>query len=396
MFLDAVTRDYNYAPSAVMVAAPTLWLRELVAIAKAAQSITERIVSKDLISLWKDVEPEVAHQITAEYLVKSSSAIILLGNLAQSHPRFAELRALAGIIADLTGASLGYLPEGAGTVGAWLAGCVPHRGPGGNLVEVGQNWHNMVTGGVKGLLILGAELDHDCANSDAAVKGLRNTDFVVSLSPWNSRAQEDYADAILPVTPYAETSGTYVNLEGRWQGFQGAATPLGEARPGWKVLRVLGNLLDLKGFDYFSSEQVLSEVKELIGIITPNNFMPWRIPQEIKSSQKGLTRFGEVPPYAGDALVRRANVLQATPDGQIGVAARINATTATHLGLADFIMVTVHQGESKADLPLVMDNRVAEGCVSVPSAVLETATLGENFGDVKLIAVTATPDRIII
>jgi NADH-quinone oxidoreductase subunit G len=394
MFLDAVTRDYNYAPSAVMVASPSLWLRELVAVAKAAQVLSGRSVPAELTSLWKGIEPEVVHQITAEYLAQATSAMVFLGNLAQAHPRFADLRALANIIADLTNATVGYLPEGAGTVGAWLAGCVPHRGPGGKSVEPGQDWHAMVSGGVKGLLVLGAELDRDCIDPGAALHGVKKADFVVSLSPWSSAAQENYADALLPVTPYAETSGTYVNLEGQLQSFQGVVPPVGETRPGWKVLRVLANLLDLSGFDYFSSDQVLSEIRETIGEITPDNKVSWRVPDGL--GREGIVRFGEVPPYGGDALVRRAPALQATPDGQVPIVARLHSATVAQLGLGNVERVTVRQGEGKVDLPMVQDDRVAEGCVSVPVALNETAMLGTSFGEIELVAARAVEERVAV
>ncbi|CAK0747399.1 NADH-quinone oxidoreductase subunit G [Gammaproteobacteria bacterium] len=387
MFLDAVARDYNYSPSAVMVAPPGMWERELLAVAKAAQAITGRIAPSDLVALWAGVEPGAAHRMTAEYLSQSQSAVILLGNLAQAHPRFASLRALAGAVAELTGASVGYLPEGAGTVGAWLAGCVPHRGPGGKSVALGQDWYTMVKGGVKGLVVLGAELDRDCADPGTTLRGLKKADFIVSLSPWISPAQESYADAILPVTPYAETSGTYVNLEGCWQGFQGATAPVGEARPAWKVLRVLGNLLNLSGFDYFSSDQVLAEVREATGVVTPSNAVPWWAPQGISSATKGLERIGEVPPYAGDALVRRAPALQSTVDGRTPVTARVHSATLAQLGLVGATMVSVRQGEGEIDLPVVVDDRVAEGCVVVPAAMTETAMLGPNLGSIELAAV---------
>ncbi|CAK0751442.1 NADH-quinone oxidoreductase subunit G [Gammaproteobacteria bacterium] len=386
MFLDAVARDYNYAPSAVMVAPPSMWERELLAVAKAAQAITGRSVSSDLVVLWKGIEPGVSHQITADYLTQSSSAVVLLGNLAQAHPRFAALRALAGVVAELTGATVGYLPEGAGTVGTWLAGCVPHRGPGGKpAASVGQDWRTMVTGGVKGLVVLGAELDRDCADPAAALKGLKKADFVVSLSPWTSPAQESYAHAILPVAPYAETSGTYVNLEGRWQSFQGVVPPLGETRPAWKVLRVLGNLLNLSGFDYFSSDQVLAEAREVIGVVTPDNVIPWQPLQGGSVAQKGLERIGEVPIYSGDALVRRATALQATVDGCVPVAIRIHSATLAQAGFTGATVITVRQGEGEVDLPVMVDDRIAEGCISIAASVAETAVLGPTFGIVELI-----------
>jgi NADH-quinone oxidoreductase subunit G len=388
MFLDAVRRDYNYAPSAIMVASPSLWLRELMMIAKAAQSISGRSVPEDLTSLWKNMKPEVVHQITAEYLSQASSSIILMGNLMHAHPKFSELRTMVGLVADLTGSTVGYLPEGAGAVGAWLAGCVPHRGPGGKILENGgQNWYTMVTGGVKGLVVFGAELDRDCANPGAATKGVKAADFVVSLTPWNSPAQESYADALLPIAPYAETSGTYINLEGRWQNFQGATPPLGETRPGWKVLRVLANLLDLEGFDYFSSDQVASEARAVIGDVVPDNRIPWLSIPKVVTSVEGGDRCGEVPPYAGDALVRRAPALQATPDGREAINIRIHSSTAVRLGLAGATRARVRQGEGVVDLPLILDDRVAEGCVVIPATVAETSILGENLGKLAIEAV---------
>jgi len=395
MFLDAVARDYNYAPSAIMVAPPSMWEHELLAVAKAAQAITGRAVSSDLVALWEGVNPDLQHQVTADYLTQSSSAAVLLGNLAQAHPRFAALRALAGVVAELTGATVGYLPEGAGSVGAWLTGCVPHRGPGGKPATPGQDWRTMVTGGVKGLLVLGAELDRDCADPAAALKGLKKADFVVSLSPWTSPAQESYADAILPIAPYAETSGTYVNLEGRWQSFQGVTAPVGETRPGWKVLRVLGNLLGLSGFDYFSSDQVLAEARETIGIVIPNNIMPWQAPQGI-SGAGGLERLGDVPIYAGDALVRRASALQATPDGCASIVARLHSASLAQAGLTGASIVTVRQGDEEIDLPVVVDDRVAKGCVLIAAAVAETAALGPILSAVELIPVVTLAQRVAV
>ncbi len=389
MFLDAVARDYNYSPNATMVVPPSRWERELLAVAKAAQAASGRAVSSGLAVLWEGVEVSDAARVTAEYLVQAASAIILMGNLARSHPRFSVLRSLVGVVAELTGATVGYLPEAAGTVGAWLAGCVPHRGPGGKPVMMGQDWRTQVSGGVRGLLVLGAELERDCADPALALKGLQNADFVVSLSSWITPAQESYAHALLPVSPYAETSGTFVNLEGHWQGFQGAAAPVGEARPAWKVLRVLGNLMALSGFDYFSSDQVLAEAREAIGVITPSNVVPWAVPQTIGSGTSCLERLSEVPPYAQDALVRRASALQSTPDGRVPVAARVHPATVARIGLSGVARVVVRQGGESVNLPLLVDDRVAEGCVLVPMASVETAALGPTAEEVELVAVSA-------
>ena len=390
-FLDAEYREYNYPPNAVMVASPGEWLQELLSVAKAAQEITGRTVSQEWSSLWKDLEPSVLHQTTARYLSQSSPSLVLLGNSAQAHASFADLRRIAGLLVELTDSKIGYLPEAAGTVGAWLTGCVPHRGPGKQSVASGLDWHGMLAGGVKGLLVLGAELDKDCADP-AAAQGLKKTSFVVSLSPWNSPAQERYANAILPIAPYAETSGTYVNLEGKWQSFQGAANPLGETRPGWKVLRVLANLLDLEGFDYFSSEQVLAEAGDIIGEISPDNTISGKTPKHV-IPPKGLSRVGETPPYAMDALVRRSPALQATKDGKVSAVARIHSITLARLGLGDVSEVVVRQDEVEAVLPVVVDDRMALGCVSITSSLNETAVLRSTFGVLEL---SAPEDQVAV
>ncbi|CAK0747128.1 NADH-quinone oxidoreductase [Gammaproteobacteria bacterium] len=391
-FLDAQHREYNYPPNAVMVASPGEWLQELLLVAKAAQAITGRAILQEWSSLWKDLEASALHQATARYLSQSPSSLILIGNSAQSHTNFADLRRIVGLLAELTDSKIGYLPEAAGTVGAWLAGCVPHRGPGKKSVVSGLDWRAMLTGdSVKGLLVLGAELDKDCADP-VAVHGLKKTSFVVSLSSWSGPAQERYANAILPIAPYAETSGTYVNLEGKWQSFQGAADPVGETRPGWKVLRVLGNLLDLEGFDYFSSEQVLAEARGVIGEVSPNNMISGKTPKHV-TPPKGLSRVGETPPYAVDALVRRSPALQATKDGKVAAVARIHSATLAHLGLENVSEVVVRQDAVEVTLPVVADDRMAVGCVSIPASMSETAILGATFGTLEL---SAPEDQVAI
>jgi NADH-quinone oxidoreductase subunit G len=246
--------------------------------------------------------------VTAEHLqvvdsLKSNERkAIWLGALAQRHPAFGSLRGLAAELAALTGATLGILAEGANAAGAHLAGAVPDAGA----LDAGQ----MLTTSLHSYVLLGVEPQADSlsASAAAAMAGAR---FVVALTPYASDELKAVATVLLPIGSFAETSGTYVSLEGRWQSFAGAAQPVGESRPAWKVLRVLGNLLGLQGFAQSTSEEVLAEARALA-----DGAAPQAVPQgggvAAIAADAVVT---DVPLYQIDALVRRAPALQATRDG---------------------------------------------------------------------------------
>ena len=388
MYLDGVKRERNHPVVVEIVASPKNWPQELAAIASVLLKRTGRQVSPQWQGLLESCSASAEQEQIADRLARGGNVSLFLGNLAVAHPQFASLRALAALIAELVGARLGYLAEGAGTVGAWLAGAVPHRGPGGQEAAAGGlDWRAMVDGGVKGFLVLGAELDRDCADSAAGVAGLQAAEFVVCLSSWTSPAQEAYAHVQLPIAAWTETAGTYVNGEGRWQSFQGAVAPAGESRPAWKVLRVLGNLLDVEGFEYLAVDEVLAEAQKIIGEIVPSNALKLNDGVSLSSSGDGLDRFGEVPPYGGDGLVRRAPALQQTVDGQVSSAVRVHPATLERLGLAREELLVISQGNGEVLLPLVADTGVAEGCAVVLAGLAETASLGVAIGPVQLAAV---------
>lgn len=236
--------------------------------------------------------------------------LILLGALAQRDGSFTELRALAAALAQLTGAQLGYIADGGNSVAAHFAGAVPHRGAGGQtLGTAGLNVGEMLAAKLKAYVVTGAiEPEQDIAAADA-LNALRAAECVIALSPYASA--KEYADIVLPIGTFAETSGTYVNVEGRWQSVPGAATPVGEARPAWKVLRVLGNLLNLTEFDYLSSEQVRDEVRAKLGETQADN--AYRNTAALTRSAQEVAGY-DVPIYQVDAIVRRATALQLTRD----------------------------------------------------------------------------------
>jgi NADH-quinone oxidoreductase subunit G len=253
----------------------------------------------------------------AQQLADGPRRLILLGAIAQRDPAFADLRLVAVAIAELTGATLGFLPEGGNAVGAHLAGVLPGRTVGGRAVQAhGLNVADMFTARLKSYIVLGAiEPQFDIA-SPAAVEALKAAEFVVALSPYATA--KEYAHVVLPIGTFAETSGTYVNLEGRWQSAPGAAKPVGESRPGWKVLRVLGNLLNQPGFDYVSSDQVADEVRKQVADAGEASPKAAARTLQSKLALAPPSATSDVPLYQIDAIVRRAPALQETPEAQRG------------------------------------------------------------------------------
>jgi NADH-quinone oxidoreductase subunit G len=242
---------------------------------------------------------------------------VLLGQVAQRLEDFAGLRAVAAALAATCGAALGYVADGGNSVGGHLAGALPHRGPGGRPVsEPGRTAGDMLSDPPAAMLLLGLEPEADCAQGPAVLTALEAAGFVVVLNPWATAEMRRYADVILPIGPFAETSGTHVNCEGRWQSFDRAARAFGQSRPGWKVLRVLGNLLGLSGFDYGSSADVRDELAHAIGSVQPDNRFDAEHTLQAARRRQGAATGLEVPMYAVDGLVRRSLPLQMTRDAR--------------------------------------------------------------------------------
>jgi NADH-quinone oxidoreductase subunit G len=256
--------------------------------------------------------PDAAQRAVAEALVAGPKRLVLLGGLAERHPAYADLRAVAASIAALTGATLGYLPGGGNAAGAALAGLLPHREAGGRAAtRSGMDAGAMLTQGLDAYVLFGGiepALDTGYAEAEQTLGRSR---FVLALTPYAPESVRRHAHVVLPIGTFAETSGTFVNVEGRWQTFTAAARLVGEARPGWKVLRVLGNLLNLPGFDYESSEAVRAELVAALGGRHGRGADTayhghWRVQGPLPGA---LT---EAPIYQSDPVVRRAPALQQT------------------------------------------------------------------------------------
>jgi len=258
---------------------------------------------------------------------------------------------------------------------------LPYAG-GSPAAKTGEGAGAMLSAPRPAVLLLGIEPDRDLADPALAVQSLRGSATVVALSAFRSAALEDCADILLPVAAFAETSGTYVNVQGDRQGFAGAVPPPGEARPAWKVLRVLGNLTGLAGFGQDSSEQVRAEVLALC-TQQPDNGLKGSVATAPVLAAASAERIGDRPLYAVDALVRRAAPLQATRDAA-DLAACLAPGLAGALGVADGDRVAIQQGGAAGEFVVRVDPRVAEPCVRLPVAVPGAERLGPAFGELSV------------
>jgi len=283
-------------------------------------------------------------------------------------------------LAEKTGARWGSVVEGNGAA-AWVAGCVPHRSVHSQLDAIaakpGLSAGNMIHSPRKGYLLLNVEPALDCADAKAAADAMKAADFSVALSVFDLRDSVE-ADVLLPVTPYSETSGSYVNCEGRLQSTAGAVPPPGEARPAWKVLRVLGNLFDVEGFDYITSEDVRNEISWAAELATVESSRPEApAPKGSRADGFGLARIADVPLYRVDALVRRAVSLQNTGDNPPAMA-HLGNEEAQRLGVAEGDQVDVAGSVASVSLPVHINAAVPPGSVYVPSGWEATEPLGAS------------------
>jgi NADH-quinone oxidoreductase subunit G len=363
------TDDDLLMPVAVkMIKAPSAWLAalsEVVAAVAAAKGIAAP-------AGFDAIKPSAEAQQTAANLIAGDAAVFL-GNAAAQHPQAAQLHAAAEWIAQNTGAKFGYLTEAANTVGGYIANAA------------GANAQELFAQPRKAYVLLHAEPKFDSANPQVAADALTKADMVVVMSPFQHGF--DYADVLLPVSPFSETSGTFINAAGRAQSFNGSAKPLGDTRPAWKVLRVLGNLLGLSGFEYETSEAIRNEI--LAGATVPSsvaarlNNLSGLAPQAAVAADAGLERIADVSIYSTDGIVRRAESLQMTTDAA-APKAHISTALAAKLGVSGGDDVLVKQGEGSVVLAAVVDAGLPPNVVRLAAAHLSTSTLGAMFGAITV------------
>ncbi|RQR38298.1 MULTISPECIES: NADH-quinone oxidoreductase subunit NuoG [unclassified Burkholderia] len=368
-FLHATADDSLIPTAKRIVAAPSAWLDELAGVAAAVAQL-RGIALPDALA---GVAASPAAQAVAQSLANGERRAVLLGNAAVRHPQFAKLHAVAQWIADNTGATFGFLTEAANTVGAHVVGALPGEG--------GLNAREAFAQPRKGYVLLNVEPEFDTVDPAQALAALNQAEMVVVMSPFKHGL--DYADVLLPIAPFTETAGTYVNAEGSVQSFNGVVRPLGDTRPAWKVLRVLGSLLGLPNFEYETAEEVRLAALGDAGVANRLSNQASAAPARVAATAAngGFERLADVPIYHADALVRRAGALHLTAAAKVANAAALPAALFDKLGLKEGDAVRVRQGERAVQLPAVRDANLAETVVRVSAATPAGAALGSLSGE---------------
>jgi len=369
---------FDTGPDAIV--APQQMVGELAALAAAVEHVSGKRAPGNLRAALDSAAAGERQQQLAERLNGSARGLCLLGQFAMAHPNAAWLRALSAYIADATGSALNLLPHGGNPVGAWLAGAIPHRGPGGQSHDGGSHAGRMLETAQRAYLLWGIEPDYDCDNPARAMQALAGADSVVAVVSFATDSLRQVADVILPLAPHAEAEGSFISLDGTTQQFAAAGKAQGEARPGWKILRKLGSELDLEGFEQISLAEVQDDLQRALqqGSVTP-------IATELTEPERhdGLGRIGEVAMYSVDALCRRSRPLQETEQAQSGFVG-LNPVDAERLGLTGGTAVRIGQGEQQAQLAVVVSDRVPVGGAWLRSATCATRSLGQAIAPLTI------------
>ena len=360
------------------VIAPQNLVAELAALALAVEKSTDKPAPDKLRPVLDETQIDQntdRRRELADRLRDSGKGLIFLGQFAMSHPDAAWLRQLAAYIADATASDMNILPHGGNPAGAWLAGAVPHRLPGGVETPGGLNAAQMFFDPRKCYLLWDFEAEYDTANPEQSLAALASAEKVIAFCTFATDKLREFADIILPLAPLAESEGSIVNLDGTTIEFAAAGRISGEARPGWKILRRLGSELGLDGFTQTSLSELKAQVAEATQpVVREISDGEMKSP----SREEGLYRIGALAMYSIDALCRRSEALQQTRQADSDFVG-LNPLDAIQLGLSDGGKAQVHQGESTAELEVRFLDQVPQGGAWISSG---TGGLGQAIAPV--------------
>ncbi|MDU0810088.1 MAG: NADH-quinone oxidoreductase subunit NuoG [Burkholderia sp.] len=368
-FLNAVGDNSLIPGSKCIVAAPSAWINELAGIAVSVSCILK--ISPPLEILDVIVLP--IHYQVAQSLINSKNGVIFLGNEVVQHPEFSGIHVIAQWISQHTGTTLGFLIESANTVGAYAVGALPGEG--------GLNAREIFAQPRKAYFLINVEPEFDTADPPQALAALKQADIVIVMTPF--RYGFDYANVVLPISPFTETSGTFVNAEGIVQSFNNIVRPLCDTRPGWKVICELSDKLGIQNISYKSAEEVR------LAALGNDNLIPrlsnttsstlWPVLSK-KLINNGFERLSNVPIYHTDALVRRAKSLHLTAAANTANKAGLPTVLFNRLGLNNGDLVCVYQGDRMVKLPAVHEENLAKTVVRVSAATHSGALLSSLSG----------------
>ena len=368
MRIDAGGDDW-LIPNFGISAAPSGWLNTLSEVALAVAKAKSVAAPAGTINL----PISAAAQKIADNLISGSAKAVLLGSSAIAHHHASDLHVMAQFIADQTGATLGFLPVGGNAVGASLV----------NANGVGIE--SVLSGDRKAVLLMNIEPDLDLPNPVHARAALEKANTVIALSAYKSPDLLELADVILPISTFSESVSTFVNAAGQAQTVQPSVKPLGDSRPAWKVLRVLGGLLGLDGFLFNMPEEVLGEALDenyctrLSNKATSNSIINGSL-----TPSNTLERVTDVNIYAGDQIVRRSPALQLTRDAKRGNQAGLNQKLFIELGLKEGDAVRISQGGHFVDMPATLEMSLAAGAIRVSAGTMASAKLASMFGPITV------------
>ncbi|MFT5503674.1 MAG: NADH-quinone oxidoreductase subunit G [Gammaproteobacteria bacterium] len=349
-------------------------LRDLAAIAASIAKLSETGITSVIKSLTDKAKPDDGHRAVAKALLEGEQSAIIVGLQAIANPYLSNIRALCEYITSATGSTLGYLSTSSNSAGACLSGSLPHRKVAAEqLKSAGQNVMQIMASKHEVLITFGLNPECDLASRSSSEEIGRQNDFIIAFDNFENEFNQANADLILPLAVFAETSGTFVNVEGLWQSFKGCVNPVGEARPGWKILASLGQLLLPGEFAYQTSIDVKDEVRAACSDLRLNNLTGFESSlKSLPAINKSLQPNVLLPLYSSDELTRFCVDLQKTSISRAQNSVVMNAEQATKLKLLDAETVQIKSANLSATLPIRIDEAVADGCICIPAGLIDS------------------------
>lgn len=384
--INAVDYEFNFDIAAKAILAASMMLKSMAAVAKELIAITNFQAAADVIKQLEMIEIEPEEKSIAALLLTGNTKQVILGQQAIMHPNATQFIVLGNLIAEILGGHCGYFSEGANAAGAWITGCVPHRAVGGKTITTpGKNALQMLQEPLNCYILYGIEPEFDSVLGAQALETLRQADFVVVFSAYQSDALLEIADVILPISQFAELAGHIINIDGTVQNFDAAINGFGESRAGWKILRVLGNLAGLSGFDYNTVQEVAAELYANINL---DESLPGWKQQSLGElnlpTQQELTRLAPISLYAIDGLVRRSVSLQHTRDARLEPYVELHSATASKLNIAHDEIVKVASDGGCVSLTVKVNDMIAPYTAVVFQANTHSLELGLPFAKLEI------------
>ena len=389
MSLNPQQVDFYFAHQTNWTLAPQLWVFALSEIASCVADEHYQQLPPELVKIIDGVSVSPDAKQIFETLRDAKQSNIMLGNIAASHPQASVLRALANFIANVTQSNFGIIPQAGNSVGAWLSGVLPHRlAAGEKNIQSGLHAGQMLQQPRKIYVLLNLEPEFDFNNVPQAMYALQEAEFVVLLTPYVTETMLEYANVILPIATFAETEGTYVNAEGRWQSFSNAIHLRDFTQPAWKVLRVLANKLGLDEVQYQTSQQIRDELRTKFTehIEFDSNLQDFNHTNLVSNQKNNLDKLFRVSNgsiYAVDNVVRRSSSLQETSFAQEPHVAMCEQQ-ARELDVLNEKQVRVVQERQESTLPLLINENLAMHCVWVENSTEHSDSLGESVAPVEI------------